>query len=48
MTSAGNLVLQGGGRGHHADRFVAMSLALLNETHLGTRQMIVSDLRGYY
>ena len=48
MTSAGNLTLQGGGRGHHADRFVAMCLALLSETHFAPRSIEVSHLRGYW
>lgn len=33
-TSAGNLVLQGGGKGHHADRAIATALAYLSVTHL--------------
>lgn len=37
-TSAGNLVLQGGGRGHHADRAIATALAYLSTTHLDTYQ----------
>lgn len=32
-TSAGNLVLQGGGKGHHADRAIATALAYLCVTH---------------
>jgi len=35
-TSAGNLVLQGGGKGHHADRAIATALAYLSATHLDT------------
>jgi len=35
-TSAGNLVLQGGGKGHHADRAIALALAYLSSTHLDT------------
>ena len=35
-TSSGNLVLQGGGKGHHADRAIAASLAYLSATHLDT------------
>lgn len=35
-TSAGNLVLQGGGKGHHADRAIALALAYLSATHLDT------------
>ena len=33
-TSAGNLILQGGGKGHHADRAIAAALAYLRVTHL--------------
>lgn len=33
-TSAGNLVLQGGGKGHHADRAIGLALAYLCATHL--------------
>lgn len=33
-TSAGNLVLAGGGKGHHADRAIAAALAYLQVTHL--------------
>lgn len=33
-TSAGNLVLKGGGRGHNSDRAVALALAYLTATHL--------------
>ena len=35
-TSSGNLVLQGGGKGHHADRAIATALAYLSATHLET------------
>jgi phage FluMu gp28-like protein len=48
QTSAGNLTLQSGGRGHHADRFVALCLALLAETHIGARSISVTKLRGFY
>ena len=34
-TSSGNLTLQGGGKGHHADRAIACALAYLSSTHLG-------------
>ncbi|MBF9030630.1 hypothetical protein HKCCE3408_09500 [Rhodobacterales bacterium HKCCE3408] len=33
-TSAGNLTLQGGGKGHHADRAIGAALAYLRITHL--------------
>ncbi|EAP83967.1 hypothetical protein [Sulfitobacter sp. EE-36] len=36
-TSAGNLVLAGGGKGHHADRAIAAALAYLRVTHLGAQ-----------
>ena len=35
-TSAGNLVLQGGGKGHHADRAIALALAYLSAMRLDT------------
>lgn len=38
-TSAGNLTLQGGGRGHHADRAIACALALLSATALDSGTM---------
>lgn len=47
-TSAGNLTLQGGGRGHHADRWVAHCLATFLETHVAPQRMSVGKLRGYY
>ncbi|NTT87756.1 hypothetical protein [Tabrizicola fusiformis] len=42
-TSAGNLVLQGGGKGHHADRAVALALAYLSVTHLDLGMMPVQQ-----
>ena len=48
QTSAGNLTLAGGGRGHHADRFVAMCLGAFLETHIAPQRMEVGKLRGYY
>lgn len=42
-TSAGNLVLQGGGKGHHADRAVALALAYLSITHLDSGSMPVQQ-----
>lgn len=47
-TSAGNLVLQGGGRGHHADRFVGLCLALLHETHIGGQRFTTSKIANYW
>lgn len=47
-TSAGNLTLQGGGRGHHADRFVAMCLALFAETHVAPQRFEVGKIRNYF
>ena len=35
-TSSGNLVLEGGGKGHHADRAIATALAYLSATQLDT------------
>ncbi|GIT86165.1 hypothetical protein [Roseobacter sp. OBYS 0001] len=46
-TSAGNLVLAGGGKGHHADRGIALALAYLSTTHLSTRQVLVSTLKNW-
>ncbi|WP_299850583.1 hypothetical protein [uncultured Roseovarius sp.] len=46
-TSAGNLVLQGGGKGHHADRAIATALAYLSATHLDTYQGGEHRLRGW-
>ena len=42
-TSAGNLVLQGGGKGHHADRAIALALAYLSATHLDTSNIQVQQ-----
>lgn len=47
-TSAGNLTLKAGGRGHHADRFSALCLALVAETHFRPGTFEVSSLRGYW
>lgn len=47
-TSAGNLVLQGGGKGHHADRAIAAALAYLRVTHLeSNRGPIARKLHGW-
>ena len=48
VTSAGNMTLQGGGRGHHSDRFVATALALIAETHLLERRMTTTKLVNYF
>lgn len=48
VTSAGNMTLQGGGRGHHADRAIACALALVAAQHVAGQQLVVSKLRGYY
>ena len=42
-TSAGNLVLSGGGKGHHADRAIALALAYLSATHLDTGNLAVQQ-----
>lgn len=48
-TSAGNLVLQGGGKGHHADRAIAAALAYLKITHLDVSTGIgVHRLKNWY
>jgi len=46
-TSVGNLVLQGGGKGHHADRAIATALAYLSATHLDTYQGGQHRLTGW-
>lgn len=46
-TSAGNLVLQGGGKGHHADRAIACALAYLQVTHLDTTVSGQHKLAGW-
>ena len=46
-TSSGNLVLQGGGKGHHADRAIATALAYLSVTHLDTYQGGDHRLHGW-
>lgn len=48
FTSAGNPVLQGGGKGHHSDTAIAAALALLGETHLSSRAMEVRRLQGFF
>lgn len=48
QSSAGNLTLKAGGRGHHADRFSALCLALIGETHLAPQRMEVGKLQGYW
>ena len=48
VTSAGNLTLRGGGRGHHADRVIASAIALLGETHGGSQSIEVRRLRGWF
>lgn len=47
-TSAGNLTLKGGGRGHHADRFVSTALAAIAETHLPEQRMTTTKLVNYF
>ena len=47
-TSAGNLTLKTGGRGHHADRFSALCLALIAETYIAPQKMEVRQLREYW
>jgi len=47
-TSSGNLVLQGGGKGHHADRAIATALAYLSATHLEQEGVYgLRKLRGW-
>lgn len=47
-TSAGNLTLKAGGKGHHADRFSALCFSLINETHLRTQPLEVRKVSGYF
>lgn len=48
VTSAGNLTLQGGGKGHHADRAIATAIALVAAQHVGSQSIEVTRLRGAY
>ncbi|MEL7445476.1 MAG: hypothetical protein AAGK02_06650 [Pseudomonadota bacterium] len=47
-TSAGNMTLQSAGKGHHADRFIAASIALLVETHLAPRRVTFGRIENYF
>lgn len=47
-TSSGNLVLQGGGKGHHADRAIALALAYLKVTHLDGQSGGVHKIKNWY
>ena len=47
-TSAGNLVLDGGGKGHHADRAVALALAYLSTTHLRKQRFAARKLTNWH
>jgi len=47
-TSAGNPVLKSSGRGHHSDRFIALSLALLAETHIAPQSFTTTKLTNYW
>ncbi len=47
-TSAGNTVLQGGGKGHHADAAIAFALAYLETEELKGGGFFVSRARGLY
>ena len=47
-TSSGNLVLQGGGKGHHADRAIATALAYLKITHLDSRRVEARRIANWY
>ena len=48
QTSAGNLVLAGGGSGHHADRAIALALAYLKTTHLQPRTVTQGRITNYW
>lgn len=47
-TSTGQLTLKAGGRSHHADRFCALSLALIAETHLKPGRLEVRPIAGMF
>lgn len=47
-TSAGNLVLSGGGKGHHADRAIAAALAYLQVTHLDGQEVGVHKIANWF
>lgn len=47
-TSSGNLTLKAGGRGHHADRWVATCLAAIAETHLPEQRATFTKLKNYW
>jgi hypothetical protein len=48
QTSAGNLILQGGGKGHHADMAIALALAYFGTMHLMPSYVGQYKLRGWY
>jgi hypothetical protein len=47
-TAAGNLVLQGGGKGHHADMAIALALAYFASEHLLPGFTGVGQLEGWF
>ena len=47
-TAAGNLVLRGGGKGHHADMAVALALAYFASENLGGVHIGEYKLAGWY
>ena len=47
-TAAGNLVLQGGGKGHHADMAVGLALAFFTSEHLASGHIGEYKLEGWY
>jgi hypothetical protein len=48
QTSAGNLVLQGGGRGHHADMAIALALAYFGSEEIIEAPFEIIKLTGMY
>lgn len=44
----GKLVLQGGGKGHHTDRAVAVALAYLQTERLQKSYVGIGKVRGYW
>lgn len=48
QTSAGNLILQGGGKGHHADMAIALALAYFGSEEIVEPLVEIIKLRGCY
>lgn len=48
VTSAGNMTLQGGGKGHHADRAIACALSLVAAQHVASNAIEVRRVSGMF